>query len=455
MAGENSHRRPLAEAIALAAAVVDPAIVVLQSNREDTEELVERVRSDLDSLVPPSGGPVVIEAGRLGQSAAIVGCLSLALAGAMSRILEGIAVEPPMLQGIERLRRALRAGGHTASWAPEADQAATPALRVGIVGDASAAELAIWVEQPANNAVVVAAYDPSAEADVGYAAIDLGRAVPVHRSIDELIRAGVDAVIFAGGPAATGDVCAVLAAGVPAFIEQPFAGSVEDASAIIAAAGESTALLVVGNRLRETTAARAFREVVRDRSIGELTSLWCRHLVPAASDDATRRPPFLRSVPDIDAIQWLAGSAAEGVVAIAGGAPRGPAATSSMLLMRLTSGVAASYEESPHSGKDWREYVAVGSEGRAELSGDNRLATVTVWAGAGASLSEPVHRAVFDSEAPGHQRPEERMVAGFLRRVRGGPGTDGFQDGWRAFAAAAEAEASARVGTVPPLVLPS
>jgi predicted dehydrogenase/predicted NBD/HSP70 family sugar kinase len=455
MAGENSHPRALAEAIALAAAVVDPALVVLQSNREDTEDLVERVRSDLDSLVPPSGGPVVIEAGRLGQSAAIVGGLSLALAGAMSRILEGIVVEPPILHGIDRLRRVLRASGHAPSWASEADQAA-PALRVGIVGNADAAELAIWVEQPANNAVVVATYDPSARGDRVGATNDLSRAVPVLHSLDDLILAGVNAVIFAGGHASTDDICAVLRANVTVFIEQPFAPSMLDASAIIAAAEESAAPLVVGNRLRERAATRAFREVIRGGSIGELVSLSCRHLVPTVAHDAARHGPFLSSVPDIDAIQWLADSAAEGVVAITGGeSPTGRARNASMVLLRLASGVAVSYEESQHSGMDWREYVAVGSEGRAELSGDGRFATVTIWADAGATAAEPVHRVVYDSEAPGHPRPEERMVAGFLARVRGGPVTDGYQDGWRAFAAAAEAETSARHGTITSLVRPS
>jgi predicted dehydrogenase/predicted NBD/HSP70 family sugar kinase len=450
MAGEGSDRRALAEAIALAAAVVDPALVVLQSNRDDTDDLVERVRSDLDSLIPPSGDPVVIEAGKLGQSAAIVGGLSLALAGAMSRILEGIAVEPPMLQGIDRLRRVLRAGGHTATWAAEDDQAETPALRVGVVGTARAADLGIWVEQPANNAMVVGAYDPGPEA--GGDAADLGRDIAERHSVGELVATGVDAVIFAGGQASTDDVCAVLRADIPAFIEQPFAPTIEDAAAIVAAAGRSTALLVVGNRLREGAAIRAFREVIRGGGIGDLSSLWCRHLTPDGLDAAGQR--FLSSVADVDAIQWLADSTAEGVVAIAGGDRDGVGRCAGIVLIRLASGVAVSYEASPHTGTEWREYVAIGSRGRAELSGDGSLSTVTVWSDDGTG-SEPVHRAVFDSESPGVLRPEERMVSGFLRRVRGGPGSDGFADGWRAFAAAAEAESSARKGTIPSLVLPS
>ena len=85
-----------------------------------------------------------------------------------------------------------------------------------------------------------------------------------------------------------------------------------------------------------------------------------------------------------------------------------------MLMMRMRSGVLASYQQCHFSPDDWRSYTIIGSAGRLENFGDGEGGVIRLW------NRRTVHNADGDEQFPilGDRDDADALtVAEFLRFV--------------------------------------
>ena len=194
--------------------------------------------------------------------------------------------------------------------------------------------------------------------------------------LDEALRhPGVEAVfVCTPEPAHSTPVIAALEAGLSVFCEKPFAASLQDCDAMIAAAEVTGALLVVGHILRFDLRYLAVADALRAGSLGQPIHLSARRTCWASEGRMVRGRttlPMYLGVHDLDVFRWLAGDI-ERVYAEAGGAGligEGIADTV-MATVRFTSGavgaIELSWATSVESGIEWDSQLEViGSEGSA------------------------------------------------------------------------------------------
>lgn len=339
-------------------------------------------------------------------------------------------------------------------------------LRIGVVGAGARSAIARHAE--AHDATIVAAVEPSPHA-AARVAERLGEGVAVVATVDELVAHGVDAA-FVTSPDDTHAAITIplLRAGVPVFLEKPIATTIADADAVLQAAYDTGTKLYVGHNMRHMAVIRLLRDVVARGEIGEVKAIWCRHFVGHGGDyyfkdwhaDRARSTGLLlqKGSHDIDAMHWIAGSVTRQVVgmgdlmvygriqdredrsgqlmsdwfsednwpplALRGLNPTVDVEDLSMVLMRLESGVLASYQQCHFTPDYWRNYTVIGTEGRAENFGDGDGGVVRVW------NRRSGYRAQGDAEYPiveggeDHDQADKLTVAEFLRFVRTGEPTD-------------------------------
>jgi len=244
---------------------------------------------------------------------------------------------------------------------------------------------------------------------------------------------------------------------------------------------------------------RLMREIISRGEIGEVKAVWCRHFVGNGGDyyfkdwhaDRAHSNGLLlqKGAHDLDVIHWLAGSytrdvVAMGALSVYGGLtdrrdrsgelqsswfsmdnwpplaqtglnPVVDVEDQSMVLMRLESGVLASYEQCHFTPDYWRNYTVIGTQGRLENFGDSDGGVVRVWNrrtgfDPNGDLSYPIL-----GDADGHGDADELTVQEFVRFVRFGDATDTSPLGARqAVATAVAATASLRAGSTPRSVQP-
>lgn len=339
-------------------------------------------------------------------------------------------------------------------------------MRIGVVGAGARSTIARHVED--HEATVTAAVDPSPHASERVSE-RLGEGVTIVGSVRELIDHGIDAA-FVTSPDDTHAAITIelLRAGVPVFLEKPIATSIDDADAVLQTAYETGTKLYVGHNMRHMAVIRILRDIVTRGEIGEVKAIWCRHFVGHGGDyyfkdwhaDRSHSNGLLlqKGSHDIDAMHWIAGSVTREVVgmgdlmvygqiqdrsdrsdalmqdwfdednwppmSLRGLNPIVDVEDLSMVLMRMESGVMASYQQCHFTPDYWRNYTVIGTEGRAENFGDGDGGVVRVW------NRRSGYRAQGDIEYPiveggeGHDSADELTVAEFLRFVRTGEPTD-------------------------------
>ena len=180
--------------------------------------------------------------------------------------------------------------------------------RVGLIGAGSVAQRHARVLSGLSKVQVVAVTDVLPEAARRLAAACGGRAVP---TVDALLAEGLDAAYvcvppFAHGPAER----AVLAAGLPLFVEKPIALDMATAweiNDLVEASGVPTA---VGHHWRYLTVVEQARELLGDRPVRLVTGAWLDRVPPPAwwpRRDRSGGPVVEQAAHVLDLARHLAG----------------------------------------------------------------------------------------------------------------------------------------------------
>ena len=484
-----------AESIGTVSAVLDPACIVLTlPNRESPgilAEIIDHLRVNRES----SAAELNLQVSRLGQGAAIVGALSLALREARTALFGESTRLIPIPKEIGHITRITARGIHSpmSMAQPAASERAT--LRIGVVGVGARADIAKHFELPRLNCRITAAADPHPDAEARLPR-RLGRSdIKLTRNVTELIAEGIDAALVTSPDDTHAQVaCELLRAGVPVYVEKPLATRMDDAIAILQTAYETGTKLYVGHNMRHMHVVRSMRDLIRRGTIGEVKAIWCRHFVGNGGDyyfkdwHATREHGtgllLQKAAHDLDVMHWLAGSHTEQVTAMGGLTLYGQITDRqdrsdqllgdwfsmdnwpplsqrglnpvvdvedlSMMLMRMESGLFASYQQCHYTPDYWRNYTVIGTEGRIENFGDYEGGHIKLWNRR--HLYDPEGDAQFPikGDDKGHGDADVLTVSEFVSFITEGTPTDTSPLGaWYAVAAAIAATDSIRNGSSP------
>lgn len=216
---------------------------------------------------------------------------------------------------------------------------------------------------------------------------------------------------------------ALLEARIPVYLEKPMSVALEDSDALLEITQRTDTLLYVGHNMRHMSVVRLMKQLIDEGAIGRVQAVWCRHFVGHGGDyyfkdwhaDRSRSDTLLlqKGCHDIDVIHYLAGASTQivqgiGDLMIYGDNPSRrdnsdmtmrdwfnmdhwpPREVTdlhpvidvediSMLHMRLTNGVLASYQQCHFTPDYWRNYTVIGDAGRLENFGDSEGGYVRVW----------------------------------------------------------------------------
>mgnify|MGYP002039126444 FL=1 len=295
-------------------------------------------------------------------------------------------------------------------------------LTIGIIGFGARATLREEVHRPGQGSRITAVCDPSERARD-----DARRLLPdalITDSLDELLTSGVDAVMVLT-PDDTHAALSIraLEAGVAVFCEKPLAIDLADADAMLETARRTGSRLYIGHNMRHMPVITLMRGLIQDGRIGDVKAVWVRHFVGHGGDyyfkdwhaDRRRTTGLLlqKGAHDIDIIHWLAGAYTEQVAAmgelsvygditdrrdrtgermpdwfsvdnwpptsLTGLNPVIDVEDISMVNMRLSGGILASYQQCHFTPDYWRNYTVIGTEGRIENVGDTAGSEVRLW----------------------------------------------------------------------------
>ena len=207
---------------------------------------------------------------------------------------------------------------------------------------------------------------------------------------------------------------AALEAGKSVYLEKPMAITIEGCDHILETAYQTGSKLMVGHNMRYMDFVLKMKEIIDSGIIGEIQAVWCRHFISYGScyfrhwcSERKNCTGLLlqKGAHDIDIIHWLAGGYTERVSAMGrlsvynrttdrrkadekpdrrvsftaacwpplelkGLSPVMDVEDHSMLLMQLSNGVQASYEQCMYAPDAERNYTFIGTRGRIENIGD-------------------------------------------------------------------------------------
>jgi len=296
-------------------------------------------------------------------------------------------------------------------------------VRVAVIGVGARSVIAHHVPVALPGARVVAVVEPSEDGRGRAATLFPG--VPVYPDVAALIEAGVvNAAIVTSPDHTHADIAeTLLREGVAVYLEKPLATTLRDADRVLTAAAESGTVLYVGHNFRHAGVVQLMKTIIDRGDIGQVKTIWVRHFVGHGGDyyfkdwhaDRSRTNTLLlqKASHDLDVVHYLAGSYTRRVVGMGDLMVYGdvtdrserpgetmpdwfslenwpPAAATglnpvvdvedvSMVLMTLSNGVLASYEQCHFSPDYWRNYTVIGTEGRMENIGDTSGGVVKVW----------------------------------------------------------------------------
>ncbi len=488
------HLAHAAEVIASAAAVLDPTVIVISVPMTQLPDAVGEINAHVRAGRSATATPLTFEGVRLHQSGAAVGALGLALRDAHKGIFGRSTKTILVPTALDLVRETIRKGRHLPLSTHSIPEERAP-LRIGVVGVGARASLAKHFERPENGGIITAACEPHPEGAKRIVS-RLGRDdITLTSTVAELIATGIDAALITSPDDTHADVaCELLEAGIPVYVEKPLAIHLDDATRILTTAHRTGTRLYVGHNMRHMDVVRGMRRIIREGLIGEVKAIWCRHFVGHGGDyyfkdwHATREHGngllLQKAAHDIDVMHWLADSHTVRVSAMGGltvydlvtdrrdrsselmgdwfSRDNWPPLSQtglnpvidvedlSMMLMRLDSGVYASYEQCHFSPDYWRNYTVIGTEGRIENFGDSDGGVIKLWNKR--HDYDPNGDAQFPivGDAAGHGDADVLTVGEFVRFVRDGEPTDTSPLGaWYAVAAAIQATESLRDGSSP------
>ena len=484
-----------AESIGTVSAVLDPACIVLSlPNRESPgilAEIIDHLRINRES----SAAELNLQVSRLGQGAAIVGALSLALQEARTALFGESTRLIPIPKEIGHITRITARGIHSpmSMAQPAASERAT--LRIGVVGVGARADIAKHFELPRLNCRITAAADPHPDAEARLPQ-RLGRSdIKLTRNVTELIAEGIDAALVTSPDDTHAQVtCELLRAGIPVYVEKPLATRMNDAIEILRTAYETGTKLYVGHNMRHMDVVRSMRDLIRRGAIGEVKAIWCRHFVGNGGDyyfkdwHATREHAtgllLQKAAHDLDVMHWLADSHTTQVTAMGGLTlydritdrqdrsgqllgdwfdmenwpplsqkglnPVVDVEDISMMLMQMESGLFASYQQCHYTPDYWRNYTVIGTEGRIENFGDYEGGHIKLWNRRHLYDPEGDARFPIKGDDKGHDDADVLTISEFVSFITDGTPTDTSPLGaWYAVAAAIAATDSLRNGSSP------
>ena len=484
-----------AESIGTVSAVLDPACIVLSlPNRESPgilAEIIDHLRINRES----SAAELNLQVSRLGQGAAIVGALSLALQEARTALFGESTRLIPIPKEIGHITRITARGIHSpmSMAQPAASERAT--LRIGVVGVGARADIAKHFELPRLNCRITAAADPHPDAEARLPQ-RLGRSdIKLTRNVTELIAEGIDAALVTSPDDTHAQVtCELLRAGIPVYVEKPLATRMNDAIEILRTAYETGTKLYVGHNMRHMDVVRSMRDLIRRGAIGEVKAIWCRHFVGNGGDyyfkdwHATREHAtgllLQKAAHDLDVMHWLADSHTTQVTAMGGLTlydritdrqdrsgqllgdwfdmenwpplsqkglnPVVDVEDISMMLMQMESGLFASYQQCHFTPDYWRNYTVIGTEGRIENFGDYEGGHIKLWNRRHLYDPEGDARFPIKGDDKGHDDADVLTISEFVSFITDDTPTDTSPLGaWYAVAAAIAATDSLRNGSSP------
>ncbi|MCL1909420.1 MAG: Gfo/Idh/MocA family oxidoreductase [Kiritimatiellaeota bacterium] len=364
-------------------------------------------------------------------------------------------------------------------------------LRIGVIGAGGRGHLSKHAQAPDIGGRIVALCDTDPAAFAGYADVcppDIFKTAD-YREI--LARPDVDAV-FITTPDFLHEEMAVAAleAGKAVYLEKPMAITTEGCDRILATAKRTGSRLYLGHNMRHMTFIRKMKELIDNGAIGEVKAAWCRHFIAYGCDayfkdwhaERSKANSLLlqKAAHDIDVMHWLCGGftrrvTAQGALTVYNQitdrhseTERGDASWSnnnwpplsqkslnpiidvedlSHVLMTLDNGVLMTYQQCHFSPDAWRNYTIIGTEGRIENLGEERVA---IWRKR--CYYKPEGDEIFDCNATddGHGGADPRIVAEFVRYAReGGETTTTPIAAREAVATGCAAAYSLRHGSVP------
>nr|WP_245637425.1 Gfo/Idh/MocA family oxidoreductase [Actinomyces vulturis] len=378
-----------------------------------------------------------------------------------------------------------------------AEETSATTLKVGVVGCGARAHFTLAAELPENNGKIIAVCDPHhlVRKRVEERLERDPDSVTITDNITNLIATGID-VAFVTSPDDThaAATCELLEAGIPVYLEKPLAITLDDATKILETAYRTRTRLYVGHNMRHMNVVRSMRQLIKEGRIGEVKAIWCRHFVGSggdfyfkdwhASQEHGTGLLLQKAAHDIDVMHWLSDSHTVDVVGMGGltlynqindredrsdhlmpewhsldnwpplsqkgMAPVMDVEDISMMLMRMDSGVYASYEQCHYTPDYWRNYTVIGTEGRIENFGDGEGGHIKLWNKR--TYYNPDGDEVFPiiGDAEGHGDADVLTITEFMRFVREGIPTDTSPLGaWYAVAAGIQATTSLRNGSIP------
>ena len=342
-------------------------------------------------------------------------------------------------------------------------------VRIGVIGLGLRRSLAVAAHRPGEGGRVVAACDIDEEA-LRRGAAEFGASLATTDYRVLLDSPEVEAVIV-NTPDHTHEAITldVLRAGKPVYVEKPLGITIEQCDRILAAARDTGTRLYVGHNMRHMGVVRLMRDIIARGDIGAPQTVWVRHFVGHGGDfyfkdwHADRRNTtgllLQKAAHDIDVLHWLAGGyttrvSALGDLLVYGDLPRRAPDTPkpgdwyapdsnwpprsqtglhdvvdvedvSMMTMRLSNGVLASYQQCHFTPDYWRNYTVIGDAGRLENFGDGPGDTVKVWNARRSEYRDDCDIAYQVPPARGTHGGADGLIIGeFLRFVRDGGVTD-------------------------------
>lgn len=285
---------------------------------------------------------------------------------------------------------------------------------------------------------------------------------------------------------------AFLRAGVPVYLEKPMSVTLADSDALLQVVRETGGRLYVGHNMRHMAVVRLMKRLIDDGMVGEVKAIWCRHFVGHGGDyyfkdwhaDRSRSGTLLlqKGAHDLDVIHHLAGAASElvqglGTLAVYGGIadrrdnadrimpdwfswdnwpPRAQTELNpvidvedlSMVQMRLTNGVLASYQQCHFTPDYWRNYTVIGDAGRLENFGDGDGGVVRVWNRRHGYAPTGDLEFPITGDAGGHGDADRLTMAEFLAFLEGADTVTSALAARNAVAVAVTAAESLRAGGV-------
>lgn len=193
--------------------------------------------------------------------------------------------------------------------------------RVGLVGAGGVAQRHARVLTGFEDVELLGVTDVARDAAEALAGTHGARA---FADVDELLAAGPDAVYVCVPPFAHGPVEeAVIAAGVPMFVEKPVAVDLETAERIAGLVERRQLLTAVGHHWRYLHVVEQARELLDDRPVRMVNGAWLDKVPPVAwwaRRDRSGGPVVEQAAHVLDLIRALVGEATE-VTAYGDGAP--------------------------------------------------------------------------------------------------------------------------------------